>query len=102
MLNFGEMRRQLEEQVIARRRQYAEFMRSPEWRAAAARVRDRFHNLCAICRTTENLETHHVCYDFPNRPEAVGKWPHGWLPVADAGLVLLCSDCHRLWHFWRR
>lgn len=102
MLTIDEMRRCLEQQAAERRRRYAEFLRSPEWRAAARRVRDRFNNLCVVCRGAENLEVHHICYDFPNRPEAVGRWPCGWLPVADAGLVLMCADCHAVYHWrWR-
>ena len=102
MLTLEEMRRCLSEQHAQRRRLYAEFLRSPEWRAAAARVRERFHYLCLVCRTCENTQVHHLRYDLPNRPEAEGKWPAGWLPVADAGLVLLCADCHEIYHRYRR
>jgi hypothetical protein len=92
-----------EEHVLApRRRQYHEFLRSPQWRAACARVRERFHNLCLFCKTSENLEVHHGIHLLPNRDDAPPDLPCGWLPAADAGLILLCHDCHFAWHrFWR-
>ena len=69
------------------RRRYAEFLRSPEWRAASARVRERFNHLCLFCRGSDNLEVHHGVHLLPNRPEAPPDLPCGWLPVADAGLI---------------
>ena len=98
MLTIKEMRQYLEQQYAERRRRYADFLRSPEWRAAAARVRERYHNLCCVCRGTENLETHHLSYRLPNWPEAPPDLPRGWLPMADAGLVLMCADCHATYH----
>lgn len=89
---------ELRSERAARKQLYAEFLRSDMWRAAARRVREKANNLCVLCRRVENLEVHHITYAFPNRPEADGKWPHGWLPVGDAGLVALCSDCHKLLH----
>lgn len=95
-------KRFVEEWFAGRKRQYADFLRSPEWRAAAARVRERFNNLCVVCRCSENLEVNHSSYYYPNRSEAPVTLPRGWLPVADAGLVLMCSDCHRAFHrLWR-
>lgn len=94
-------REYVEQQLAVTRRRYAEFLRSPEWRAACQRVREHFNNLCVFCQTSENLEVHHGVYLLPNRPEAPPDLPCGWLPVADAGLILACQ-CHCAWHrFWR-
>ena len=97
-----EGQRWLDQELAARKRQYLRFLQSPEWRAACRRVHERFNYLCVVCRGSEGLEVHHSCYDYPNRPEAQGKWPSGWLPVSDAGLVLMCDQCHHALHrFWR-
>ena len=93
-----ELQKSMLEPAAERKRRYARFLQTPEWRAAAARVRKRYNNLCVICRGAENIETHHLVYDLPNRDDAPADIPRGWLPTADAGLVLMCSDCHAWYH----
>lgn len=80
-----EGRRRLEQRLDERRRQYLRFLRSPEWRAACRRVQEKANYLCAVCGTSENLQTHHDLDGFPlaNRPEAPANLPGGWLPAED-------------------
>ena len=77
----------VEKDIAERKQRYAVFLQSPQWRAASARVRERFHNLCLFCRCSENLEVHHLSYLLPNRSDAPPGIPSGWLPIADAGLI---------------
>ena len=102
-MSFSDYGREFVEKDYAERKQrYLRFLQSPEWRAACRRVHERFNHLCVICRSSESLQVHHSCYEYPNRPEAGPEVGRGWLPVADAGLVLMCAECHHGWHrFWR-
>ena len=97
-MKIAELRQCWEQQLAERRKQYQEFLRSDDWKRAAARVRERYHNLCIFCRESENLEVHHLSYDLPNRFDAPPDVPQGWLPVADAALVLCCAHCHWALH----
>ena len=87
-----------------KKKRYIEFLRSPEWRAASRRVKEKANYLCAVCRCSENLETHHDLQSFPlpNRPDAPADLPCGWLPIEDRGLICLCTHCHSAAHkTWR-
>lgn len=66
--------------------------RSPEfyqWRKA---VLDRDKHTCQDCKTTENLDAHHI--------QSLVEFPEGIFDV-DNGLTL-CQNCHKRHSWWQR
>lgn len=63
---------------------YAEYLRSPEWRAKADAVMERDHGRCQRCGDP-SVDVHHKTYD---------RIFCEWLGDLEA----LCSRCHRLVH----
>lgn len=67
--------------------QYADYLRSSEWRKIKSKVRKRAHyQMCWLCDSKQNLEIHHRSYK--------------WIGTKDAmrGLVAVCRDCHQRIH----
>lgn len=60
---------------------YAEFLRTPEWRALRRMVIKRAHGMCESCLERTAEEVHHKTYSL------------GWLPPAWC-LVAVCVKCH--------
>jgi len=67
-----------------RRRQYAAFMASKEWREQRARIIARDESTCRYCgEYTDRPEAHHTAYSEPIES------------TSDSDIVCACSDCHR-------
>lgn len=64
---------------------YDEYLETPHWQEVRGRALARAGHACAICPATTRLEVHHRTY------ERLGA-------EADVDLVVLCRDCHRLFH----
>ena len=65
------------------RERYHEWLRSPEWRTIAERVKARADYTCRRCGDrSPHLIVHHGTYEL------------GWKPPDDLGLVCLCVRCH--------
>ena len=64
---------------------YAEYIRSPEWRAIVSEVRLRSGNTCERCGNAPHQETHHLTY------RRLG------VELLD-DLIGLCAGCHRFVH----
>lgn len=62
--------------------------RDPRWRDLRARVLTRDGNVCQSCKSTWDLQVHHVRYIRGKR-----IWDS---PITD--LVTLCDECHRKVH----
>lgn len=69
------------------KREYLEYLQSPEWKAKAAKRRESDNNTCQLCgRQRAELETHHISY-FNLKNEN---------PYTD--LICLCPECHEKVH----
>lgn len=69
------------------KREYLEYLQSPEWKAKAAKRREIDNNTCQLCgRQQAELETHHISY-FNLKNEN---------PYTD--LICLCPECHEKVH----
>lgn len=64
---------------------YAEYLKSPEWRERANEAKRRSEWQCALCCSTKSLEVHHRTYD------RVGH-------ERQSDLIVLCWRCHRKHH----
>lgn len=72
-----------------RKREYAEFMRSPEWAAKRERALERAGRRCTECGAEHRLHVHHKSYiRFGGRE-------------FDRDLTVLCEECHRAKHDFR-
>lgn len=65
---------------------YTEYLQTPEWQETRQRMlkRARFH--CQVCNEKKVLHVHHRTY------ERRGHEEYG-------DLIVLCEDCHKLYHF---
>jgi 5-methylcytosine-specific restriction endonuclease McrA len=63
---------------------YAEYLRSEQWRQTAATAKER-SPYCALCPARDGLEVHHRTYARLGR-----EWP--------SDLTVLCDRCHRRQH----
>lgn len=45
------------------KKEYREYLESPEWKATRAKALERGDNKCAVCGRTDTLEVHHNTYD---------------------------------------
>jgi len=75
--------RELEREELAR--EHAAYLKTPIWRAKAARVMRRDGYICRACGERQASEVHHLTYEH---------W--GNEPLFD--LVAVCSVCHRALH----
>lgn len=75
-----------------RRREYNEYIQSPEWAARRRAAIVRALGRCQVCYSKHRLNAHHRTYErFRNE--------------APEDLTVLCDDCHRLFHArgrWKR
>lgn len=67
------------------RESYQEYMNSDHWKQLRAKKRRGRINRCAICSSTENIETHHLFY-------------RNLYDVETSDLRLLCARCHETAH----
>lgn len=70
-------------------RDYADYLRSPEWAATRLRYYEAHGRTCCLCGTDEQIQLHHLTY------ERVGQE----LPDDLAGL---CANCHAMVHVLER
>lgn len=64
---------------------YSDYLRTPEWQATRVKVLVRCDYRCQICNGQDRLEVHHRTY------ERLAQELEG-------DLILLCRDCHGLFH----
>lgn len=67
--------------------EHTRYIRSPRWKARAAKYLRKHGRRCAACRRRDRIEVHHLSYDRAGR----GKEP-------DRDLRALCRWCHQLAH----
>ena len=67
------------------RQRYEEYLKSPEWKVKAAKVRVRCGNVCEGCRERKVDDIHHLSYAH--------KYDEFLFE-----LVGLCRQCHERWH----
>lgn len=72
------------------RTNYDDYIKSPQWRQIRAMMLNKYGK-CQLCSSTSNLEVHHNSY------EHVGEEKNH---LED--LVVLCHDCHTLFHSQKR
>lgn len=65
---------------------YHEYLQSDAWRAVSRAAKERAGWMCALCESSEDLETHHRTYA---RLGQAGELDD---------LVVLCGRCHRRHH----
>lgn len=68
---------------------YADFLRTPYWYAVASLVKKRAGNLCQVCRSGKDLQTHHRGENYEIRGNE-----HQNLNE----LTCLCEKCHKKAH----
>lgn len=64
---------------------YADYLKTPEWKDIRGEVLRRARYRCQICNSDYGLHVHHRTYE--NRGDE---------DLSD--LTALCSDCHRIYH----
>lgn len=64
---------------------YSEYLKTAHWQLRRERALDRAGHHCQVCHAIELLEVHHNTY------ERLGH-------ERDADLVVLCRNCHQLFH----
>lgn len=64
------------------------FRSSYAWKKKRAEIQELYHNKCALCGSSENLQAHHIV------PIAV--LPE--LRLENSNIILLCGHCHELCH----
>lgn len=69
---------------------YQDYLSSDHWRKLRKEIIVE-RKCCEICGSTYILNVHHKSYSNGSQREVLGKEPKGLL-------VLLCEDCHDLWH----
>lgn len=68
-----------------RRDEYQQYLKTPKWRAIAAKVMDRANGICEGCLDASASEVHHVSYQHVGNEFAFE-------------LLALCRTCHERWH----
>jgi len=63
---------------------YQDYLKSPEWKELARRVKER-DRCCVLCSSTKNLEAHHRTYVRVCNEEL-------------GDLVTVCDRCHTFYH----
>lgn len=69
---------------------YKDYLNTERWRETRRRI-IRQKKVCEICEANTNFNVHHKSYRNGSQKYILGKEPDGLL-------VLLCQDCHYLWH----
>lgn len=64
---------------------YAEYLRTPEWRATRDEAVKRARGCCQTCSSTDRLNVHHRTYL---------RRGHEYL----SDLIVLCEPCHKIFH----
>jgi 5-methylcytosine-specific restriction endonuclease McrA len=64
---------------------YAEYRRTPEWKARRSRVLTRAGHKCELCNANGQLDVHHRSYD---------RYAQELL----SDLIALCRSCHSRFH----
>ena len=64
---------------------YKEQLNDPRWKSQAKRIKQR-DVICQICGEGNNLQVHHLYYDFEKKP-----WEY-----EDDYLITLCKECHKM------
>lgn len=64
---------------------YYEYIQSPEWKKKRDVCLAYWDNRCAICFSPDNLHVHHRTYDRLGHEQFTD-------------LIVLCDDCHALYH----
>lgn len=72
---------------------YEELLKSPKWLKKRKYILEKYGNICSICKSTSNLQVHHLYYE----KDSNGKWKNPWNYPDDA-FVVLCSKCHKEIH----
>lgn len=62
---------------------YDEYIKTPEWKARSARMKQKAGGRCRVCNSPHALDTHHRTYERL-----------GYEDPED--LTVLCRDCHQL------
>ena len=70
---------------MTRKAMYAEYLKSPEWKAIRRRILARDRYRCALCPETKNLDVHHRSYENIFKED-------------DDDLIVLCRFCHERHH----
>jgi hypothetical protein len=65
---------------------YADYLKTPEWDKIRLRALKRVKYRCQVCNKKSVLNVHHRTYERRGHEKA-------------ADLIVLCKDCHRLYHF---
>jgi len=73
------------EETEERRRQYHEYLQSPEWREIRKRVLERDNHLCQGCLMAPATQVHHLTYD-------------NIMAEFLFELTSLCDHCHKRYH----
>src|SRR5947209_4642716 len=79
----------LERLAELRAMSYAEYLHTQEWLRRRAVLLKIVEHRCQLCYSSEGLQVHHRTY------ERLGQEKH-------ADLIVLCGDCHALFHQHRR
>lgn len=69
---------------------YKDYLQSDYWRNRRQQIIDKYKG-CQICSSYCRLEVHHRYYSNGSEKRILGKEP-------DYLLILLCHECHNLWH----
>lgn len=64
---------------------YNQYLQTPEWRARTKEKKKSVENRCQLCNSPNNLHTHHRTYDRRGEER-------------DDDLIVLCAECHELFH----
>ncbi len=68
---------------------YSRYRQTDQWACIKRDVLERFGYRCAVCAKAKNLQVHHNCYDNLGSEDILD-------------LVLLCDECHGLFHVYSK
>lgn len=81
----AETRRREERRRELQRMPYAEYLRTPEWKATRDNAVKRARGCCQTCSSADRLNVHHRTYIRRGHEYA-------------SDLIVLCEPCHRIFH----
>ena len=64
---------------------YSEYLKTDGWQTRRGRALERAENRCQVCNSEDRLEVHHRTYERLGHERA-------------ADLIVLCRNCHQLFH----
>lgn len=64
---------------------YKDYLQTPEWQEKRRRKLDEVRNACQVCASNKHLHVHHRTYANRGHEELID-------------LLVLCGDCHKLFH----